>query len=78
MSSVAASKGVVVFFLSILFAGCGSERSPDEASPTEIAQTNAVAHAFTYSIIDITSDRAAVLAITRFRQPLTQETRLSC
>ena len=68
MSSVAAGKGIVVFSLSVLLVGCGSERTPDEASsPTGNAETDAVRHAFTYSIIDTTSDRAAVLALIESR-----------
>ncbi len=54
--------------LVILSAGCVPDRAGDAPVPAEqVAQVGADDSAFTYSIIDLTSDRAAVVALLQAR-----------
>jgi len=55
-------------FLVILSAGCVRDGAGDAAAPAEeVTQVDADDSAFTYSIIDLTSDRAAVVASLQAR-----------
>ena len=59
---------VLSMSLVILFVGCVRDEARDAAVPAaEVAQVDAADSAFTYSIIDLSSDGAAVVALLEAR-----------